>query len=163
MFYRTSPVAAPESFSFPACNFIIKETTEKMLFCEFCNIFKGIFSFDRTPQDGYYTHVKRTQISHMFRVRSFNHRVYIYTKTWLWHDMKNSQLKKFLPLYTVLLIYSKVKVSHRFSMVEQIQSRIAKIGSKWSIHLIKKTFPVFHIYTVVKNHKKSHSYLTVSQ
>ena len=32
-------------------NFIIKETTAKMFFCEFCKIFKDIFSFDRTPQD----------------------------------------------------------------------------------------------------------------
>ena len=44
-------MAAPESFSFPACNFIIKETTGKMFFCEFCKIFKDIFSFDRTPPD----------------------------------------------------------------------------------------------------------------
>ena len=51
LFYRTSPVAVPENFSFPACNFIIKETTTKMFFCEFCKIFKDIFSFDRTPQD----------------------------------------------------------------------------------------------------------------
>ena len=35
-------------------------------------------------------------------------------------------------------------------MVEQLQSRLAKIGSKRSIHLIRKTFPVFHIYSVVK-------------
>ena len=45
-----SSVAAPESFSFPACNFIKKETTGKMFFCEFCKIFKGIFFFDRKPQ-----------------------------------------------------------------------------------------------------------------
>ena len=51
LFYGTSPVAAPESFSFPDCNFIIKETTAKMFFCEFCKTFKDIFSFDRTPQD----------------------------------------------------------------------------------------------------------------
>ena len=35
-------------------------------------------------------------------------------------------------------------------MVEQLQSRLAKIGSKRSIHLIRKTLPVFHIYSVVK-------------
>ena len=35
-------------------------------------------------------------------------------------------------------------------MVEQLQLRLAKIGSKRSIHLIRKTFPVFHIYSVVK-------------
>ena len=70
LFYRTTPVTAPESFSFPVCIFIIKGTTAKMFFCEFCKFFKGIFSFDRTPQDDYYTHVDRTPISHMFRVRS---------------------------------------------------------------------------------------------
>ena len=51
LFYRTSPVAAPESFRFPACNFIIKEAAAKMFFCEFFKIFKDIFSFDRTPPD----------------------------------------------------------------------------------------------------------------
>ena len=29
----------------------------------------------------------------------------------MWHDKKNLQLKTFLPLYTVLLNYSKVKAS----------------------------------------------------
>ena len=42
LFYRTFTVAAPESFNFPACNFIIKETTAKMFFCEFWKIFKDI-------------------------------------------------------------------------------------------------------------------------
>ena len=42
-FYRTSPVAASDSFRFPACNFIKKETPEKVFFCEFCKIFKNIF------------------------------------------------------------------------------------------------------------------------
>ena len=42
---------------------------------------------------------------------SDNYRVYIHSKTWMWHDKKNTQLKNFLPLYTVLLIYSKVKAS----------------------------------------------------
>ena len=51
LFYRTFSMADPESFKFPASNFIIKETTDKMFFCEFCKIFKDIFSFDRTPQD----------------------------------------------------------------------------------------------------------------
>ena len=36
---------------FQPANFIIKETTAKMFFCEFCKIFKDIFSFDRAPQD----------------------------------------------------------------------------------------------------------------
>ena len=42
-FYRTSPVAASDSFRFPACNFIKKETPAKMFICEFCKIFKNIF------------------------------------------------------------------------------------------------------------------------
>ena len=51
LFYRTSPVAAPKSFRFPACNFIKKEATARMFFCEFCKIFKDIFPFDKTPPD----------------------------------------------------------------------------------------------------------------
>ena len=51
LFHRTSAVAAPESFRFPASNFIIKATMAKKIFCIFCKIFKDIFSFDRTPQD----------------------------------------------------------------------------------------------------------------
>ena len=42
-FYRTSPVTPSESFRFPVCSFIKKETRKKMLFCEFCKIFKNIF------------------------------------------------------------------------------------------------------------------------
>ena len=51
-FYKTSPVAVSEGFRFPACNFIKKETPEKMFFCELCKIFKNIFSLERTPPDG---------------------------------------------------------------------------------------------------------------
>ena len=36
-------MAASDSFSFPACYFIKKETPAKMIFCEFCNIFMNIF------------------------------------------------------------------------------------------------------------------------
>ena len=43
LFYRTSPVAASDSFSFPACNFVKKEARAKMFICEFCKIFKNIF------------------------------------------------------------------------------------------------------------------------
>ena len=53
LFLRT-PVSSPETFRFAACNFIKKETTGKMFFCEFCKIFKGIFSFGRTPPDDYF-------------------------------------------------------------------------------------------------------------
>ena len=81
---------------------------------------------------------------------SDNCRVYIHSKTWMWHDKKNSQLKNFLPLYSVLLIYSKVKASQILhggtTPVAPSKNRIEAI----SIHLIRKTFPVFHIYLVVK-------------
>ena len=88
---------------------------------------------------------------------SDNYRVYIHSKTWMWHD-KNTQFKNFLALYSFLsiyiqqsegisdsyqFIYSKVKASQilinlytakwrhlRFFMMEQLQSRLARIGSK---------------------------------
>ena len=41
--YRTSPVAAPDSFRFPACNFIKKMAPAKMFICEFCKVFRNIF------------------------------------------------------------------------------------------------------------------------
>ena len=42
-FNRTFPVAASDSFRFPACSFIIKGTPAKTFFCEICQIFKNIF------------------------------------------------------------------------------------------------------------------------
>ena len=78
------------------------------------------------------------------------------------HDKKNTQLKNFLPLYTVLLICSKVKASQilngETTPVTPSKNRIKAI----SIHQIKKTFPVFHVYLLV-NQKKNHAYLTDSQ
>ena len=66
------------------------------------------------------------------------------------HDKKNSQLKNFLPVYSVLLIYSKFKASQILhggtTPVAPSKNRIEAI----SIHLIRKTFPVFHIYFIVK-------------
>ena len=43
LFYWTSPVAASESFRFPACNFIKKGIPAKMFFFEFCKISENIF------------------------------------------------------------------------------------------------------------------------
>ena len=63
---------------------------------------------------------------------------------------KNSHLKNFLPLYSVLLIYSKFKASQILhggtTPVAPSKDRIEAI----SIHLIRKTFPVFYIYLIVK-------------
>ena len=79
------------------------------------------------------------------------------------NDKKNTQLKNFLPLYSVLLIYSKVKASQ---IIHGGTTPFAP-SKNWIkaifIHLIRKTFPVFHIYSVVKNHKKNHAYLTNSR
>ena len=59
-------------------------------------------------------------------------------------------MKNFLPLYSVLLIYSNVKASQILhggtTPVAPSKNRIKAI----SIHLIRKTFSVFHIYLVVK-------------
>ena len=66
--------------------------------------------------------------------------------TWSEHTVKI-----FLAAIICLINFFRAMLRHlRFSMVEQLQSRLAKIGSKRSIHLIRKTFPVFHIYSVVK-------------
>ena len=43
VFNRTPPVAASDSFKFPACNFTKKETPAKIFFCEFWEIFKNTF------------------------------------------------------------------------------------------------------------------------
>ena len=59
-------------------------------------------------------------------------------------------MKNFLPLYSVLLIYSNVKASQMLhggtTPVAPSKNRIEVI----SIHLIRKAFPVFHIYLMVK-------------
>ena len=68
----------------------------------------------------------------------------------MWHDKKNTQLKIFLSFYSVLLIYSKVKASQILhggtTPVVPSKNWINVI----SIHLIRGTFPIFHIYLVVK-------------
>ena len=72
---------------------------------------------------------------------SDNYRVYIHFKTRLWHD-KNTQLKNVLPLYSVLLnyfIYSRIRLEYlKFLMVEQLQSRLARIGSKWFLFILSE-------------------------
>ena len=71
---------------------------------------------------------------------SGNSRVYIHSKKCLWHD-KNTQLKNFLPLYSVLsnyFIYSRVNASYILhggtTPVAPSKNWIKAI----SIHLIKK-------------------------
>ena len=81
---------------------------------------------------------------------SDNCRVYTHSKTWMLHDKKNTQLKNYLPFYCVLLIYIKVKASQ---ILHGGTTPVAP-NKNWikaiSIHLIRKTSPVFHIYLVVR-------------
>ena len=68
----------------------------------------------------------------------------------MWTDKKNTQLKYSLLLYSVLLIHIKVTTS------QIIHGGTTPVASRknWikaiSIHLIRKTFPVFYIDSVVK-------------
>ena len=72
----------------------------------------------------------------------------------MWTDKKNTQLKYSLLLYSVLLIHIKVTTS------QIIHGGTTPVASRkiWikaiSIHLIRKTFPVFYIYFVVKKSKE---------
>ena len=69
---------------------------------------------------------------------------------WMWHDKKNTQLKHFLQLHSVWLICSKVtapQILHGgITPVAHSKNWIKTI----SIHLIRETFPVFYIDSVVK-------------
>ena len=68
----------------------------------------------------------------------------------MWHDEKSTQLKNFLPLHSVLLIYSKVEASeilHGGTIPVAPSKNWIKVIA---IHLIRKTFSVSHIYSVVK-------------
>ena len=99
---------------------------------------------------------------------SDNYRVYIHSKTWMWHD-KNTQFKNFLALYSFLSIYIQqsegISDSYQFIYSKVKASQILHDGTtpvapskNWikaiSIHLIRKALPVFHIYSVVKNSQK---------
>ena len=79
----------------------------------------------------------KLQISRLFRAsapwHSDNYRVYIHSKTWMWHDKKNTQLKKVLA--TLLCLINLQQRHFIFSMVEQLQSRLARIGSKWFLFI----------------------------
>ena len=67
LIYRTFPVAASDSFRFPACNFIKKETPAKMFICEFCKIYK-IFrqKYLRMSASCVYLWILRSYSDHLF-------------------------------------------------------------------------------------------------
>ena len=98
----------------------------------------------------------KLQILRLFRAKSsltFRQLQSVHSKKCLWHD-KNTQLKNFLPLYSVLsnyFIYSRVNASYILhggtTLVAPSKNWIKAI----SIHLIKK------------NHKKNLAYLPDSQ
>ena len=83
---------------------------------------------------------------------SDNYRVYMHSKTRTWHDKKR-QLKNLLPLYSVLLIYLfTAKLRHlRFSMVEQFQSRLARIRSKQFLFIRSEILSCLSYLCVSKN------------
>ena len=56
-----------------------------------------------------------------------------------------------MPLYSVLLIYSKVKASQILHGGTTPVASNKNLIKAISIHLIRETFPVFHIYLAVKN------------
>ena len=84
-----SPVVASVGFRFPACNFINKETPERMFCCEFCQPFKNIFSFDHlwVTTSYVYLWILRHFSEHLFyrapqgncyfmyKLQSFNHQI----------------------------------------------------------------------------------------
>ena len=89
-----------------------------------------------------------------------NCRVYTHAKTRMWHG-KNTQLKTFLPLRTVLLhyfIYSRVLRHLRFYMVKQFQLRLAGIGTKHYYSFDQKNFSCLSSY-LLPIHKKNHAHL----
>ena len=89
LFCRTSPVTVSDSFRFPACNSIKKETPAKTYFCEFCKIFKNIFgqntsdwlllvficeSWEIFQVSSFIQHLWETA-HFMYKLKSFNHRI----------------------------------------------------------------------------------------
>ena len=80
---------------------------------------------------------------------SENYRVYIHSKTLMWHD-KNMHLKNFLPFYSVSIFHSKVKASQILHGGTNPVVPSRNCMRAISIHLIRKTFPVLRIYLVVK-------------
>ena len=68
-----------------------------------------------------------------------NYRMCILSKARMWHN-KNTQLKDFLPLYSVYQIFSfTAGLTHlRFSMVKQLQSRLARNWSKRFLFISKR-------------------------
>ena len=85
-FYTTSQIAASDSFTFPACSFIEKETSAKTFFYEFCKIFKNIFLQNTRMtvsciylkffiQITYFIEHRWETASFMYKLQNFNHQV----------------------------------------------------------------------------------------
>ena len=80
-FYRTSPVAASDSFRFPSCNFIQKETGAKMFICEICKFFENIFWQNTTCEfwevfqiTSFIKHLSETAYF-IYKLPNFNHHI----------------------------------------------------------------------------------------
>ena len=97
---------------------------------------------------------------------SGNYRVYIHSKTRMWHD-KNIQLHSYRSTLFYKSISFAVELRHlRISMMEQLQSRLARTGSGFLVIWLEERFLFLWLFLLgskKKNHEKNHSYLTNSQ
>ena len=73
LFYRTSPVSTSEGFRFSACNFIKKETPEKMFFYEFAKFLRTSFLLNfHSPFQAFYTRTRRSHLKAFIYFKSLN-------------------------------------------------------------------------------------------
>ena len=73
LFYRTSPVSTSEGFRFSACNFIKKETPEKMFFYEFAKFLRTSFLLTfHSPFQAFYTRTRRSHLKAFIYFKSLN-------------------------------------------------------------------------------------------
>ena len=90
-FNRTFPVAAADSFRFPASSFIKKETWAKMFIFEFCEIFKNVFCQNTS---GWLLLLFICEFWEIFQIISFN-------RALLGNYLFHLQVAKFQPPHTV--------------------------------------------------------------
>ena len=89
--YKTFPVAASDSFRFPACNFNKKKTPVNMFICEFCKIFENIFR-----QKHHLLLVSICEFWEVFQITSFIKHVCLF----------HLQVAEFQPSHTVKMYFT---------------------------------------------------------
>ena len=103
LFNRTPTVAVSDSFRFLTSNFIKKETPAKLIFCEFCEIFKNIFLTEHLRmyawgwmslfQSTFFLEYLRQTACFMYKLQDFNRNTFvtrITRKRWCSHNFKAS-------------------------------------------------------------------------